>query len=112
METKLFYRVANHENQQGLWYDFKGNFTGHIHSEFSFCKNNKLSMPYDPSIVGWLSVTETLYELFKWFSEKDIKELEKHGYTIALYEAFEYKYYNTHWLIKQDNSRLVSRIYL
>jgi hypothetical protein len=28
MEKKSFYRVANHETQQGLWYDFQGNFTG------------------------------------------------------------------------------------
>lgn len=107
METKLFYRVANHETQQGLWYDFKGNFTGFIHDKFNFCTNNKLPMPYDPNIVGWLSATETLDELFNWFTQKDIEELEKHGYTIALYEASEYKYHNNHWIIKQDDSRLV-----
>lgn len=28
---KVFYRVANTENEQGLWYDFKGKFTGLIH---------------------------------------------------------------------------------
>jgi len=107
METKLFYRVANHETQQGLWYDFKGKFTGFIHDRFNFCTNNKLPMPYDPNIVGWLSATETLDELFNWFTQKDIQELEKHGYTIALYEASEYKYHNNHWIIKQDNSKLV-----
>jgi len=44
---------------------------------------------------------------FHELSQKDIEELEKHGYTIALYEASEYKYYNNHWIIKQDNSKLV-----
>lgn len=107
METKLFYRVANHETQQGLWYDFKGNFTGFIHSKFNFCTNNKLPMPYDKNIVGWLSATETLDELFNWFTQKDIEELEKYGYKIALYEASEYKYHNNHWIIKQQSSRLV-----
>lgn len=103
----LFYRVANHETQQGLWYDYKGNFTGLIHDKFNFCTNNKLTMPYDPNIVGWLSAAETLDELFNWFTPNDIKELEKHGYRIAIYEAYEYKRYNNHWVIKQNNSRLV-----
>ena len=26
MEKKLFYRVADNETQQGLWYDFAGGF--------------------------------------------------------------------------------------
>ena len=30
---KTFYRVANTETEQGLWYDFKGQFTGLIHSK-------------------------------------------------------------------------------
>ena len=107
MKIKLFYRVANHQTQQGLWYDFKGNFTGHIHEKFNFCVNNKLPMPYDPNIVGWLSATETLDELFNWFSQVDIQKLENFGYNIALYQATEYKYYNNHWLIKQDKSKLV-----
>lgn len=38
--NKLFYRVCNHETEQGLWYSFNGNFTGLIHNEFNFCKNN------------------------------------------------------------------------
>lgn len=28
---KMFFRVCNPETEQGLWYDFKGNFTGFIH---------------------------------------------------------------------------------
>ena len=112
MEGKLFYRVANHKTQQGLWYDFNGNFTGFIHDKFKFCTNNKLPMLYDKNIVGWLSATETLDELFNWFTEKDIEQLEKHGYTIALYEASEYKYNNNHWLIKQNSSILVQCVSL
>ena len=48
METKLFYRVANKETNQGLWYDQKGNFTGLIHGRFDFCENTNLPMPFDP----------------------------------------------------------------
>ena len=66
---KVFYRVANTETEQGLWYDFKGQFTGLIHSKFDFCMNTKLPMPFDPNIVGWLSATDTLEDLFNWFSK-------------------------------------------
>ena len=107
MVPKLFYRVSNIKTEQGLWYDFKGNFTGLIHDKFNFCANNQLQMPFDPEIVGWLSATETLDELFNWFTTKDIEELEKHGYSITLYKASEYKYHNNHWVIKQDNSILL-----
>lgn len=107
MEPVLFYRVANNETEQGLWYDFSGNFTGLIHNKFSFCKNNQLPMPFDPDLVGWLSATKTLDELFQWFTKYDIEKLEEYGYMISLYEATEYKYHNNHWIIKQDSSRLV-----
>lgn len=107
MKPKIFYRVANTQTEQGLWYDFKGNFTGLIHDKFNFCANNQLQMPFDPEIVGWLSATETLDELFNWFNKKDIEKLEKHGHSITLYAASEYKYHNNHWVIKQNNSRLV-----
>ena len=30
---KRFYRVSNVETQQGLWYNFNGEFTGLIHNE-------------------------------------------------------------------------------
>ena len=82
-------------------------FTGLIHDKFDFCTSNQLQMPFDPEIVGWLSATETIDELFNWFNKKDIEKLEKHGYSITLYAASEYKYHNNHWVIKQNNSRLV-----
>lgn len=107
---KTFYRVANVDTEQGLWYDFKGNFTGNIHGKFNFCMNSKLPMPFDNDIVGWLSATETLDELFSWFSKEDIERLEKAGYCITVYEASEYRFYNNHWLIKQDSSKLLERI--
>lgn len=42
-----FYRVCNLETYQGLWYDYKGNFTGLIHNEFNFCANSELKMVWD-----------------------------------------------------------------
>lgn len=104
MATKIFYRIANIETQQGLWYDFQGNFTGLIHNRFDFCTNSKLPMPYDPNIVGWLSTTEKLNDLFAWFTIDDIKNLENFGYRITVYEANDYKIHENHWVINQENS--------
>lgn len=108
--SKLFYRVGNHETQQGLWYSFDGVFTGLIHGRYSFCQNSELQMPYDPGISGWLSATETLDDLFRWFSIEDIERLEPHGYRIAVYEATEYRIHSGHYVIKQDTSKLVQFI--
>lgn len=104
METKIFYRVSNLESQQGLWYDFDGNFTGLIHNKFDFCTNNELPMPYNKDVVGWLSTVDKLNELFFWFTKEDIKKLEEFGYGIAVYEATEYMIHENHYLIKQDSS--------
>lgn len=107
MEPKLFYRVAHRKTQQGLWYDFKGNYTGLIHNDFSFCTNHDLMMPFDAELVGWLSATDTIEELFKWFPHEDIQKLQKYGYAIMVYESADYKYHNNHWLIRQNSSRLL-----
>jgi hypothetical protein len=104
METKIFYRVGNVETQQGLWYDFKGNFTGLIHDKYDFCTNYELPMPFDPDVIGWLSATDNLNELFFWFTKEDIEQLEEFGYGIGVYEATEYRFYDNHWVIKQDSS--------
>jgi hypothetical protein len=60
---KTFYRVCNPKTEQGLWYDFKGKFTGLIHDEFNFCSNSSLAMPFDEELIGWLSATDSLDEL-------------------------------------------------
>lgn len=106
MKPKIFFRVGNTETEQGLWYDFEGNFTGLIHNEYDFCTNKDLPMPYDEKIVGWLSATDKLHDLFNWFTKEDIAQLEEYGYRIGLYEAIEYRKYENHWLIKQDSSIL------
>lgn len=108
METKTFYRVANTQTQQGLWYDFNGNFTGLIHTKYNFCTNNQLPMPFDENIVGWLSATDNLNDLYHWFTEEDITNLYPFGYRILEYEADDYKFYNNHWIIKQETSKIKS----
>jgi hypothetical protein len=112
MKPKIFYRVANIETNQGLWYDFEGNFTGLIHDKFNFCLNTDLPMPYDKDIVGWLSATDEIDSLWAWFPKEDIVKLEEHGYYISVFEATDYKFHNNHWIIKQDTSTPMFQIEL
>ena len=109
---KTFYRVCNPDSQQGLWYDFNGKFVGLIHEQFDFCTNSKLAMDFDEELVGWLSATESLDDLWKWFTIEDVKELQKHGWYIHSYEATEYRFYDRfqHMVIAQESSILISRI--
>jgi hypothetical protein len=112
--TKTFYRVNHIETLQGLWYDYTGNFTGLIHDEFSFCANTKLEMDFDPEVSGYVSVVETLDQLFQWFTQDDIRKLQELGWYIHEYQAEEYRWYDRfqHYLAKQSNLVLVHRIVL
>lgn len=111
-EPKIFYRVGNLETSQGLWYDTQGIFTGLIHNEFNFCKNNELKMDFDPELVGWLSATDTTTHLFEWFPREDIINLQKQGWFIHVYEAVDYKFYERfqHLIIKQETSKFLATI--
>ena len=107
---KRFYRVANTDTDQGLWYDKEGRHTGLIHKEFDFCTNSELPMPYDENVIGYLSAVDELTDLFYWFSEEDITQLEEFGYYITIFEATDYKYYNNHWLINQETSVVIKKV--
>ncbi len=110
--NKIFYRIANHVTHQGLWYDCKGTFTGLIHNEFNFCQNTRLQMPFDKNIIGFLSATDSIDDLYNWFSVDDILRLEKYDYFITVYEATNYKFHNNHWVICQDTSKLLRQLQL
>jgi hypothetical protein len=111
---KTFYRVCNPTTEQGLWYDFKGNFTGLIHNEFNFCKNTDLKMDYDPELVKWLSATESIDDLFQWFTFQDILNLQDRGWYVHEYETENFKFYNRfkHFTICQTTSILKRKIEL
>ena len=111
---KKFYRVCNKETLQGLWYDYKGQFTGLIHEEFGFCTNTKLEMDFDEEIVGWLSATDSLETLWKWFTKEDILQLQKHGWFIHEFEAVDVKFYERfqHQVINQETSKVLRVIEL
>jgi hypothetical protein len=104
--SKKFYRVCHKDTLQGLWYDYQGQFTGLIHNDFNFCANKDLEMDFDPEIVGWLSATESLEQLWQWFTKEDIQKLQDHGWFIHEFEAVDYKLYERfqHIVIKQDTS--------
>lgn len=111
---KRFYRVCNTDTQQGLWYHFDGKFTGLIHDDFNFCKNNELKMDFDEELVGWLSATDSLETLYHWFPKEDIIELQKHGWTIHVYETDEYRFYERfqHLVISKEKSKLIEKLIL
>jgi len=112
--TTTYFRVCHRETLQGLWYSFDGRFTGLIHEDFSFCQNKDLKMDFDPSIVGWLSATDSLENLWRWFSKEDIKRLQEHGWFIHEFSAKEVKFYERfqHLVIKQSNSKVLRIIEL
>lgn len=109
-----FYRVSHASTQQGLWYNMNGIFTGLIHNEFNFCKNNELLMDFDETIVGYLSATPTLDELFNWFTKDDIVKLQEHDYYIHVFESDDYKFYDRfqHFVINKESSKLIEKIVL
>lgn len=111
---KVFYRVSHVETQQGLWYDINGNFTGLIHEQMNFCKNNRLLMDYDESLIGYLSATTTLESLFQWFTQEDIIKLQEHNFFIHVYMSDDYKFYDKfeHYVINQKSSKLIQKIIL
>ena len=114
MEKKKYYRVCHEETLQGLWYDYTGGFTGFIHDKFNFCTNNELKMDFDPEIVGWLSATDDLEQLWFWFTKEDILKLQEHGWFIHIFEAEDVKFYERfqHKVIKQDTAKVIEVIRL
>jgi len=109
---KTYYRVSNVESEQGLWYDYQGEFTGLIHTEYDFCTNSKLKMDFDPELIGWLSAVDNLNDLWKWFTKEDMYQLQKHNYFIHAVEAAEEKFYERfqHLVIKQNTATPVRKI--
>lgn len=112
--SNCYYRVANSETQQGLWYDWKGDFTGLIHDKFDFCKNKDMSMDYDPELVGWLSATKSLDQLHQWFPIEDIINLQQYGWRVHVYKPVDnqIRFYEKfqHEVIAQSASELIGYI--
>jgi len=110
MITKLFFRVSNIDTGQGLWYDSDGTFSGLIHSKFKFCANSDLPMPFDSELVGWLSVTEQLSDIWHWFTKEDVHRLQQHGWYVHGYHATVWKDHENHQVIDVETSRPIFRL--
>ena len=113
-KTRVFYRVCHENTLRGLWYDYNGNFTGIIHTEFNFCKNNEMKMDFDIELVGWLSATESLDDLFKWFPISDILKLQEEGWYLHKFIATDVKFYDRfqHMVINQETSKPIEKLIL
>jgi hypothetical protein len=63
---------------------------------------------------GFLSCTDTLDNLFNWFSRKEIQQLEEAGYKVCVFNAKESKFHDKykHFLFKEEGSILVAQINL
>ena len=109
-----YFRVCHVDTMQGLWYQFNGEFTGLIHDKFNFCANRDLKMDFDPEIVGWLSVVDTLESLYNWFTQDDIRKLQEHGWYIHEFESEDCKFYERfqHSVINKETSKVVRKIEL
>lgn len=63
-----------------------GNFVGDIHTKYNFCTNSRLPMPYDENIII---------------------ALKPYGFRIVTYLSDDYKFYNNHYLINKDTSKII-----
>jgi len=109
---KFFYRVET-DSTEGLWYNKEGKHTGLIHTEFSWLGASSLVMPYETDLVGYLSVADSLEQLYFWSTRVEILKLQEVGFFIYEYIAEDYKFYDLykHNVINQ-NSILHNKIKL
>lgn len=115
MDGKIFYRVANIETNQGLWYDWDGKFTGLINNRFDFCANKDLPMPYDKELVGWISAVDELEQLWFWFTKNDVYRLQQNGWYVYVYQTERWKMYDydeevSHTVIDKESSTPILRV--
>lgn len=112
--SKFFYRVeSDSDSIEGLWYNKEGVFTGLIHTEFKWLGASSLQMPYEPELVGYISVANSLEHLYDWFTRDEILKLQEIGFSICEYIADDFKFYDLykHNVINQ-NSILYNKIKL
>jgi len=70
-------------------------------------------MPYEPELVGYISVADSLEHLYSWFTRNEILKLQEVGFSILEYIADDFKFYDLykHNVINQ-NSILHNKIKL
>ena len=110
--SKFFYRIGT-DSTEGLWYNKEGVHTGLIYTEFNWLSASSLVMPFEPELVGYISVADSLEHLYNWFTKNEIIKLQEKGFNILEYIADDYKFYKLykHNVINQ-NSILHNKIKL
>ena len=111
--SKLFYRIGV-DNQQGLWYNKSGEFTGLIRKQYNWLTASVLIMPFEQELVGYLSVADSLEHLYQWFSREEILKLQEDNFLVYEYLASDFKFYNlyNHNVINESTSVLHNKIKL
>lgn len=88
------YRVGKPNSHQGLWYDEAGRETRLIDS-LSDGQARHLPMGPDPVFRAdgrsWISVTDSLPALARWFSLADMMELHARGYQVEAIKVARYR---------------------
>lgn len=118
---KHVFRIANLDQNRGLWYNPDGKYTGEIHSDLTFCRSSAFKMPYDEQLADvWKSATNSATELLNWFNIEEIEQLEKHNFFVAIYATNEYKMHIhkdpdtgcelPHVIFKKDTAELVKLV--
>lgn len=102
------YRVGKRNaDDEGLWYDKDGNYTGKIHTVPGAVAAG-LPMGFDPIFRTdghqWISVTDTPDALPNWFSVGDMSILFRRGYDVLeitveryrrfFFEGFQHEVYS------------------
>lgn len=69
-------------------------------------------MDFDEEIKGYISATDSLENLWNWFTREDILKLQEFGWFIHIYETDDYKFYEKfqHPIISQTNSLIIEKI--
>lgn len=84
------YRVGQGTTKRGLWYDDEGYETGIIHT---LTNAAAAKLPMDPHPIfrmdekKWVSATNSLENLRRWFSAADMIELAERGFELMELEV-------------------------
>lgn len=93
MEPKWLYRLESTNEDIGLWYNSKGQYSSVI-EKLQNCKTKELPMGYDVRYkIGnkdWYSSCSKKEDLTYWYSIENARELLQKGFRFSKYLAVDY----------------------
>lgn len=93
---KWLYRLESTKADNGLWYDYYGNYVFGI-NEAPNCETKHLPMGYDERYkmegLNWFSSCSKIEDLSHWYSFENAKWLLDHGFAMRKYLATRYDEY-------------------